>query len=201
MEADMRTVRWSRPVTIGLALVATMALLLNAAWASTSVVFSFAGDEDGEYPSTELVMDSAGNLYGTSVLGGDFGGGTVFELTKSGDTFTHTVLHSFAGGVNDGGQPYGGVTLDADGNLFGTTVEGGTGGACEGGCGIAYKLAKDTGELTILHSFTGGTDGSGPGAGLSFDADGRLYGMTPTGGQYGLGTIYQLTPRQDGTWR
>jgi uncharacterized repeat protein (TIGR03803 family) len=185
-------------VVVGLAILATMALLLNAAWASTSVVFSFAGEEGGEYPSTELVMDSAGSLYGTSVLGGDFGGGTVFQLTKSGDTWTHTVLHSFRGGVNDGAQPYGGVTLDADGNLYGTTVEGGSGGACEGGCGIAYKLTAGTWNLSILHHFTGGADGSGPGAGLTFDANGRLYGMTPTGGQYGLGTIYQLTPNQDG---
>src|SRR2546428_7938584 len=119
-----------------------MVLVHGAGAASTTkVIYSFAGDEDGEYPDTELVRDGAGNLYGTTVQGGDFGSGTVFQLTPSG---THTVLYSFTSGA-DGGQAYGGVTLDAQGNLYGTTVTGGTGGGCGGGRGGARQLAPDSG--------------------------------------------------------
>ena len=181
-------------------------MLVNAAWAragTETVAYSFAGDEDGEYPSTDLVVDAAGNLYGTTVQGGEFGGGTVFRLSPASVGFVHTVLYSFTGG-SDGGQPYGGVTLDAHGNLYGTAVVGGSGGACvEDGCGVAYKLTNSGGTWTqtVIHNFTGGDDGYGPGAGLTFDKKGNLYGMTPTGGAYGLGVIYQLKPLPNGHWR
>jgi uncharacterized repeat protein (TIGR03803 family) len=201
MEDDMGSRHLSHLLIKGLAIVAVVAMLANAAWATgtTTVIYSFAGDEDGEYPATDLVIDQAGNLYGTTVQGGEFGGGTVFQLSPSG---THTVLYSFTGGA-DGGQPYGGVTLDPQGNLYGSTVVGGSGGACEDGCGVAYKLtyAGGTWSETVLHNFTGGDDGSGPGAGLTLDTQGNLYGMTPTGGAYGLGVIYQLKPAYGGTWK
>jgi uncharacterized repeat protein (TIGR03803 family) len=201
----MRTSRFARAAFLGVAVTATLILVANAAIAATTTVaYSFAGDEDGEYPSTELVMDAAGNLYGTTVQGGEFGGGSVFQLAPDGSGgWTHTVLYSFTGGA-DGGQPYGGVTLDAQGNLYGTAVIGGTGGVCtEDGCGVAYELAEDAGtwHQHVLHAFTGGADGSGPGAGLTFDQDGNLYGMTPTGGAFGLGTIYQLHPNGTGQWK
>src|SRR2546426_9736593 len=133
----MKGRRSLRFATRGLALAAVLTMTGNAAWggSTTKVVYSFAGDEDGEYPSTELVRDGAGNLYGTTVQGGDFGSGTVFQLAPDG---THTVLYSFTSGA-DGGQAYGGVTLDAQGNLYGTTVTGGTGGGREGGRGGAEK--------------------------------------------------------------
>src|SRR6478672_7689587 len=85
-----------------LAVFAVSAVLAPSARAasSTQVIYSFAGDEDGEYTDSDLVMDSAGNLYGTSVLGGDFGGGTVFQLTPSGNSWTHTVIYSFTGGAD-----------------------------------------------------------------------------------------------------
>jgi uncharacterized repeat protein (TIGR03803 family) len=180
------------------ALVLFAMITTAGATSSTKVIYSFAGDEDGEYPSTELVRDGAGNLYGTTVQGGDFGSGTVFQLAPDG---THTILYSFTSGP-DGAQPYGGVTLDAQGNLYGTAVTGGS-GACEGGCGVAYTLTNVGGTYsqTVLHSFTGGNDGSGPGAGLTIDDRGNLYGMTPTGGAYGIGTIYQLHPNQQGGYR
>ena len=185
-----------------LAAFAVMAMLASGARAAstTDVIYSFAGDADGEYTDTDLVIDSAGNLYGTSVLGGDFGSGTVFQLTPSGDSWIHTVLYSFSGG-GDGGEPYKGVTLDAEGNLYGTAVTGGS-GSCEGGCGVAYKLTNSGGTWTqtVIHSFTGGDDGSGPGAGLTIDKRGNLYGMTPTGGANGLGVIFQLHPDQSGNW-
>ena len=117
------------PTRLTLMLVAAasaMALVAQAAWAgSSSVAYSFAGDEDGEYPSTELVIDGAGNLYGTTVQGGEVASGTVFQLAPDGaGGWNHTVLYSFTSGA-DGGQPYGGVTLDAQGNLYGTAVVGG----------------------------------------------------------------------------
>ena len=185
-----------------LAAFAVMAMLASGARAAstTEAIYSLAGEDDGEYTDTDLVIDSACNLYGSSVLGGDFGGGTVFQLTPSGNSWIHTVLYSFTGDA-DGGEPYKGVTLDAEGNLYGTAVTGGS-GSCEGGCGVAYKLTNSGGTWTqtVIHSFTGGDDGSGPGAGLTIDKRGNLYGMAPTGGAYGLGTIYQLHPDGSGNY-
>ncbi len=170
----------------------------SARAATTQVIYSFAGDEDGEYTDTDLVMDSAGNLYGTSVQGGAYGGGTVWELSPSGNSWTHKILYSFTGGA-DGGEPYKGVTLDAYGNLYGTAVTGG-GGSCEGGCGVAYRLTNNGGTWTqsIIHTFTGGDDGSGPGARLTVTDSGLIFGMAPTGGQYGCGTIYEIYPHHRG---
>ena len=168
------------------------AFLATAAWAAntTKLIYSFGGDADGEYTDTELVRDSAGNLYGTSVRGGTFGGGTVFEVTPAG---VHTVLYNFTGG-SDGGEPYKGVTLDSAGNLYGTAVTGG-GGACEGGCGVVFKLSKSgsTWSQTVIHTFNG-SDGSGPGSPVAIDKHGIVYGTTPTGGSFGIGVVYQLRP-------
>ena len=186
-----------------LTISAAVAILATVAWAAGApqVIYSFAGDNDGEYTDTDLVIDSAGNLYGTSVQGGDFGGGTVFQLSPSGSGWTHTVLYSFTGGA-DGGEPYKGVTLDSEGNLYGTAVTGG-GGFCEGGCGVAYKLTHVGGTWTqsVIHTFTGGNDGSGPGAGLTLDKHGNVYGMTPTGGADGLGVIFRLQLQASGVWK
>ncbi len=182
---------------------ALVAMLASGARAATvtKVIYSFAGANDGEYTDTDLVIDSAGNLYGTSVQGGAFGGGTVFRLTPSGNGWIHTVLYSFTGGA-DGGEPYKGVTLDVQGNLYGTAVTGGT-GSCEGGCGVVYKLTNSGGSWSqsVIHYFSGGNDGSGPGAGLTIDNHGNLYGMAPTGGANGLGVIYRLNPDTSGNWK
>lgn len=166
--------------------------------ATTEVIYSFSGEDDGEYTDTDVEMDEAGNLYGTSVLGGDFGGGTVWQLSPVGGGWVHTVLYSFTGGA-DGGEPYKGVSLDGAGNLYGTAVTGGS-GSCEGGCGVTYKLIKsgDTWTQSVIHAFTGGADGSGPGSRVAVDKRGNVYGMTPTGGANGLGTIYVLRPRSSG---
>ena len=184
----------SRILTTG----AAISLLITAAWAAsvTKLVYSFGGSADGEYTDTELVRDSAGNLYGTSVQGGIFGGGTVFQVTPAG---VHTVLYDFTGGA-DGGEPYKGVTLDAQGNLYGTAVTGG-GGSCEGGCGVVYKLSNSGGTWTqtVIHTFTG-SDGSGPGSPVAVDKNGDVFGTTPTGGANGVGVVFQL--REDaGTWK
>jgi uncharacterized repeat protein (TIGR03803 family) len=194
------TPRRRRTLT-SIGILASALLLLAATLAKTGVIYSFAGDEDGEYPDTDLVMDAAGNLFGTTVSGGDFGGGTAFELTRTGSNWTHTVLYDFRA-QRDGGEPYGGVTLDAQGNLYGTAVVGGTGGTCvEEGCGVVYELTNSGGTWSekVIHNFTGGNDGYGPGQGLTIGPDGSLYGMTPTGGADGLGVIYQLQP-QGASW-
>src|SRR5262245_48703511 len=137
--------------------------LVTAAATTTDVIFSFEED-DGEYADTDLETDSAGNIYGTTVLGGEHGSGTVFQLSPTPNGWQHTVLYNFTGGA-DGGEPYKGVTIDQRGNLYGTAVTGGS-GSCEGGCGVAYKLSKSGGtwHQTVIHAFTGGDDGSGPGA-------------------------------------
>jgi len=170
--------------------------------ASTRIIYSFRGDTDGEYVDSDLVTDKAGNIYGTSVQGGDFGSGTVFELSTSKNGWVHRVLYSFTGGT-DGAEPYKGVTLDAQGNLYGTAVTGGSGLGCEGGCGVVYKLTKSntSWKQQVIYAFTGGDDGSGPGSGVTFDKNGNLYGMTPTGGTYGLGVVYQLKPDLSGNWK
>lgn len=165
---------------------------------TTEVIYSFGGEEDGEYLDTDVEIDAAGDLYGTSVLGGDFGGGTVWELSPVAGGWVHKVIYSFTGSA-DGGEPYKGVTLDAAGNLYGTAVTGGS-GICEGGCGVVYKLTKsgDAWTQTVIHAFAGTDDGSGPGARVTLDAEGNVYGMAPTGGSFGLGTIYQLHPMKNG---
>src|SRR5216110_1691529 len=183
----------------GVAAAAVFAFsLATVTAATTDVIYSFEEDE-GEYADTDLETDSAGNIYGTTVLGGDFGSGTVFKLSPSPTGWEHTVLYSFTSGA-DGGEPYKGVTLDREGNLYGTAVTGGS-GSCEGGCGVAYKLTNSGGtwNQTLIHAFTGGDDGSGPGARVTVDRNGNVYGMTPTGGTYGVGTIYKLHPHA-GSW-
>src|SRR6202051_1354175 len=183
-----------------LGIFAVFMLLAGGAWAAstTKVIYSFAGDADGEYTDTDLVMDNSGNIYGSSVQGGLYGSGTVFRVTTAG---VHSVLYSFTGGA-DGGEPYKGVTLDGAGNLYGTAVTGG-GGSCEGGCGVASKLTNSGGvwTQTVIHTFTGGDDGSGPGSGLTVGWHDTIYGVTPTGGANGQGVVYQLKPMPDGTWQ
>jgi len=183
----------------GVALCAAAVLLTTATWAAdtTKLIYSFAGDNDGEYTDTELAIDAAGNLFGTSVQGGAFGGGTVFQLSPAG---VHTVLYNFTGG-RDGGEPYKGVTLDAQGNLYGTAVTGG-GGSCEGGCGVVFELKNSGGswDFSVIHTFSG-ADGSGPGSPVTIDKHGNVYGTTPTGGANGVGVVYQLKPDGTGRWR
>jgi uncharacterized repeat protein (TIGR03803 family) len=173
-----------------------VAIVTFTAVGGEQVIYSFTGDADGEYPDTQLTIDSAGNLYGTTVQGGRYSSGTVFQLKHSASGWTHTVLYDFRGGA-DGGEPYKGVTLDAHGNLYGTAVVGGTftGPCIEQGCGVVYRLTNTGGRWsqTVIHSFTGtGGDGYGPGSPVALDRLGNVYGTTPTGGADGLGIVYQL---------
>lgn len=179
--------------------------LLSPAFAASNgkVIYNFTGQNDGGDPATPLTFDGSGNAYGTTVTGGDFGCGTVFQLTPSGNAWHLSTLYSFTCDV-DGKNPYGGVTLDSAGNLYGTTVAGGNGGACAGdGCGTVFEVAKsgNSWSESVLYNFTGGNDGFGPGGGVTFDNAGNLYGTTPDGGRYSEGVVYELSPAGNGTWQ
>jgi uncharacterized repeat protein (TIGR03803 family) len=122
-----------------LAIFGAVGLLASGARAAgtAQVIYSFAGDDDGEYADTDLVIDSASNLYGSTVQGGHFNSGTVFQLAPSSSGWTHTVLYSFMGAA-DGGEPYKGVTLGAQGDIYGTAGVGGlhVGPCTDTGCGV-----------------------------------------------------------------
>lgn len=167
---------------------------------SETVLYSFKGGRDGEYPEAGLIMDGAGNLYGTTSSGGATNDGTVFEVTAQGK---ETVLYSFCSltGCADGGAPLAGLIADSSGNLYGTTWLGGTvNGNCSGGCGVVFELAPAAqgtpkAKETVLYSFAGGSDGSNPLAGLISDGSGNLYGTTEgtEGGTNGYGTVFEVT--------
>jgi uncharacterized repeat protein (TIGR03803 family) len=167
-----------------------------------TVLYAFQGGSDGAVPQASLIMDEAGNLYGTTVRGGNisdcdrYGCGTVFKLAPDG---TETALHAFAGGPNDGANPVGDLIADKKGNLYGTTAEGGRAGG--DGAGIAFKLVPD-GTETVLYSFcaqTDCTDGGNPLAGLIKDKAGNLYGTGQLGGNssncdgHNCGVVFEIT--------
>jgi uncharacterized repeat protein (TIGR03803 family) len=179
----------------------------DGTWTET-VLYVFTGGADGSAPNGDLVFDGAGNLYGTTNAGGADRVGTVFKLSPNSDgTWTETVLHSFTGGA-DGGDPRAGVILDAAGNLYGTTLEGGFKDQfCTAGCGVVFKLAPnssgawtETALYTPSYSPVSST-GTGPFGRLTFDAAGNLCG-TMAGGfiSYAHGLVFKLSPNSDGTW-
>jgi len=154
-----------------------------------TVLHEFTGGTDGASPQGRLVMDKAGNFYGTTTAGGISNAGTVFKVTRKG---IETVLYSFTG-KPDGANPVAGLAIDSSGNLYGTTTAGGSNGN-----GTVFKLAIPTvsgGEWTeeVLYSFGKGTDGTIPVAGVTRDSSGNLYGTTSAGGAHGYGTVFQLT--------
>jgi uncharacterized repeat protein (TIGR03803 family) len=175
-----------------------------------NILYNFLGGDDGFGPIAPLVFDSAGNLYGTTGAGGGSancqdGCGTVFELSpNSGGTWTEQIIHVFTG--RDGVLPLA-VIFDTAGNLYGTTIYGGTGPCHQGdqlGCGIVFELSSSGGGWTetVLYNFTDGNDGGFPATGLTFDSAGRLYGTTSSGGPglYHNGTVFELSPRSNGRW-
>jgi uncharacterized repeat protein (TIGR03803 family) len=141
-----------------------------------------AFDNNGQFPQAGLIMDRSGNLYGTTQYGGAFGHGTVFEMGKGSGTIT--TLASFKGA--DGSFPYGSLGMDGNGNLYGTTRQGGAFGR-----GTVFELAKASGAITRLASFDG-TNGAGPLAGLIIDGSGNLYGTTYYGGASKDGTVFEV---------
>jgi uncharacterized repeat protein (TIGR03803 family) len=166
----------------GLILLALALAASGPAQAATeTIIHNFATFPRGANPYAPLTGDASGNLYGTTYRGGAANVGVVFKLSKSGQT----VLHSFAGGT-DGASPYAGVKLDSAGKVYGTTYVGGT-----ANFGVVYKVTP-TGEETVLHTFTGGSDGGYPFAGVILDAADNLYGTASTGGQFNAGVVYKL---------
>jgi uncharacterized repeat protein (TIGR03803 family) len=142
---------------------------------------------DGANPIGGVVLDTSGNLYGTTANGGAYGDGTVFKLTLSG---TETILHSFDNNDIDGIHPYAGLVLDKTGNLYGTTVSGGGTGSA---AGIVFEMTP-SGTETILHTFGGSPDGAFPWGGVVLDKSGNLYGTTLSGGANSFGTVFKITP-------
>jgi uncharacterized repeat protein (TIGR03803 family) len=155
-----------------------------------TVLHEFTGGTDGANPQGRLVMDKAGNFYGTTTAGGVSNAGTVFKVTRRGK---ETLLYSFTG-KPDGANPVAGLAIDIAGNLYGTTTAGGANGN-----GTVFKLAIPTVSgsewtETVLYSFGKSPDGTVPVAGVTFDLSGNLYGTTSAGGTSGYGTVFQLTP-------
>jgi uncharacterized repeat protein (TIGR03803 family) len=163
-----------------------------------TVLHVFQGGTDGAEPAAGLIADSQGNLYGTTTKGGggdctkqEKGCGTVFKVATDGTT---TILHAFPG-HGFGKFPSGPLVADKDGNLYGTTLQGGH-GCNNDGCGIVYKLAPD-GTFTRFFLFPGPPLIYDPSGGLLLDEQGNLYGVTQNGGNDSVGMIYELAP--DGT--
>ena len=200
-------------------------------WTET-ILYTFKGNtlNDGARPGGGLVIDKKGNLFGVTEYGGTgpcillgilYGCGAVYELSppaQEGGAWTETLIYSFLGG-SDGDLPTGELTLDENGNLWGTTQYGGGYGTCNtyvGYCGTVFELtppqtAGGTWTEQVLYRFKGGNDGANPNGGLIFDKAGAIYGTTQVGGSttlcagigfVGCGTVFQLKPpaKQGGTW-
>jgi uncharacterized repeat protein (TIGR03803 family) len=187
--------------------IATLAVLIflaiGIAAGQETVLYSFYDAGGAVLPVGGVISDSSGNLYGTTFYGGANGAGTVFELTPSGSGWSETVLHSFNFDGIDGFFATGGLVFDAAGNLYGTTQFGGTGTCTNGlGCGTVFELTPATGggwTESVIHDFTG-ADGWEIHAGLAIDGAGNLYGTGANGGNYGQGTVFEISPGTGGHW-
>jgi uncharacterized repeat protein (TIGR03803 family) len=180
----------------------------DGSW-SESVIHLFNG-YDGAFPVAGVIFDAAGNLYGTTVEGGfsfckGHGCGTVFKLRPNGDgSWTESVIHSFSDGQDDR-YPFAGLILDAAGNLYGATGEGGGFGCGGYGCGTVFKLKpykNGSWAETVIYSFKDdGKDGTSPPGGMTLDRVGNLYGTTFYGGTGNYGTVFKLAPTAKGQWK
>jgi uncharacterized repeat protein (TIGR03803 family) len=175
----------------------------HGVWTQT-VLHTFEGP-DGAEPSSALVFDTQGNLYGSTQIGGANGGGTVFEMSPSGDgTWTESVVYSFDSPRGVGiFTPAGALVFDSSANLYGTAMGADSNG--DGGYGVIYQLQSGTRQQNTLYSFCCGTEPYNPHGGLTIDVAGNLYGTTQNGGAVnvrcldGCGTIYELS-LDNGVW-
>ena len=166
----------------------------NGSWSPT-ILYNFLFQSDGGVPSAGLLPDNAGNLYGATSTGGAGGGGTVFELSPMGLDWNFTLLHGF----DFPAKPFASLTMDAVGNLYGTTLSGGIFQH-----GNVFKLTRtgDSWTYTSLYDFTGGSDGANPYGNVALDAAGNLYGTAVDGGSQagdclitsGCGVVWQIEP-------
>jgi len=173
--------------------------LLAHAAPDTSVVvttlYSYTG-ASGAGPDGGMIIDPSGVLYGVTYGGGAMNQGAVYQLVPpatAGGAWTENTLYSFTGG-NDGGTPFGALSLDAQGNVYGSTIYGGASNS-----GTVFELIRPatTGAAwteIVLYSFAGLTDGGNPNGSLIFNPTGRLYGTAPNGGSASSGVIFQLSP-------
>jgi uncharacterized repeat protein (TIGR03803 family) len=148
-----------------------------------SVIYSFTGGADGSVPYfSYLLVDSEGNLYGTTYWGGTYGYGAVFELSPVGTNWNESVLYSFAGGTEDS-NPIGNLVMDKGGNLYGRTS------VTEGANGNVFELSKSGGSWTKQVIYNNAADYGG----LAMNAAGDIYGVTPE-------TVFELSPNGQGGW-
>lgn len=204
----------TRSKYLTLAVFSLLGATLAFGQAQYKVLYNFGtngGTVDGQSPNGGLVLDAAGNIYGTTISGGAYpsllcseGCGTVFELSPDqGGGWTETVLHSFSDAV-DGSEPAAGLISDSQGNLYGTTFGSGN-PACEPPeCGTVFRISisqDGSWTETILYSFLSSEDGAFPEGALTFDTLGNLYGATTYGGPNLGGSVFELSPTQgSGAW-
>jgi uncharacterized repeat protein (TIGR03803 family) len=175
-------------------------------------VFEFSPNGDGTWtetllyqfsyetsynPTGPMVMDKAGNLYGTTTQGGEFGWGAVYKLSQSNGVWTYQSIYNFTPPLGQFGLSPSGLVIDEAGNIYGSTIYGGSYGV-----GSVYKLVPTDGSWTFtpIHSFTGSTDGAYPQGGLAVDSGGDLYGTAELGGVYQLGLVFKFAHGADGQW-
>jgi uncharacterized repeat protein (TIGR03803 family) len=149
---------------------------------------------DGSNPGSGMIINSSGDIFGTTQNGGTHSKGTVFEITPSQGVYTLTTIYNFTGG-DDGGGPLAGLVMDASGDLFGTT-----GGDGANGDGVVYELTPSGGSYTphTIYTFTGDNNGGGPTGDLILDGSGDLFGVTTYAGANNAGTVFELTPDTEG---
>lgn len=155
-----------------------------------SVLHSFNQSTDGAEPFGSVAFDAHGNLYATTYSGPGSNFGSVVELTSGSHGWEETLIHVFQGG-SDGGNPLAAVIVDGSGNLYGTTS-----GELTGGNGTVFELTPGSGGAwteTVLHSFTGGSDGGFPADPLIMDSAGNLYGTAGGGGTLGSGVVFEIS--------
>jgi uncharacterized repeat protein (TIGR03803 family) len=168
----------------------------NGSTYKKKLVYSFGtngGSNDGSNPDSGIIMDTNGNMYGTTAGGGPYSAGTIFKISPQG---TETVLHAM-NGADEGYLLEAGLVMDGKGNLYGVAQGAGNTQACNEGCGTIFKVSP-SGKLTVLHAFTGNNgqgqvDGRAPFGGLVMDGTGALFGTTSAGGTYDLGTAFEIT--------
>jgi len=157
------------------------------------VIYNFTGAGDGADPQTGLVIDAAGNLYGTTAGTGPGQGGTVFKLSPSASGWRYSRLYSFSGADGEGPDS---LVLGADGRLYGTTYGGGTGDGVLFGLSPAGHILPSVFANwmeTLLYSFTGGSDGANPNGSIVLDSSGNIFGNARAGGTNHGGTLYEFT--------